>query len=230
MHSHPTYKTAVLIFALSPGAAAENKPFLSWNSLAAKLTAATKKKVAATGMDFFHFTEAEQEGHTFGERYTNAISEVYARGYDAVITIGNDSPGLQSRHILEAKNAVENGGFAMGPSHDGGFYLMALQQAHFDPAAFAAFSWNTAGVGQEVLSYFRKKNAAVHTLPPLYDLDRPGDAKKLLATLKPVLTKVLRLLTMLLKPGAPLYVYHPAQTLELSGCPVWNKGSPLPIR
>ena len=100
--------TAILIFANTAQEDASRKAIRGSKKLFQKLNEQTLKTVRQSKLPFFHLTEEAQEGTTFGERFTNAIKSVYARGYDNVITIGNDTPHLKSRQLLETAKQLQN--------------------------------------------------------------------------------------------------------------------------
>ena len=59
----------------------------------------TIRQIEHSGLDYFHFTEKEQEGGDFGERFIHAIQSVFNKGYEYIITLGNDTPQLRTKHI-----------------------------------------------------------------------------------------------------------------------------------
>ncbi|CAN0575163.1 unnamed protein product, partial [Ectocarpus sp. 12 AP-2014] len=60
------------------------------------LTKETLRKVKRTKQPYFHISEKEQTGNSFGERFTNAIQTVFDKGYEHIITVGNDTPQLKT--------------------------------------------------------------------------------------------------------------------------------------
>ena len=80
--------TAILIFANSAEFEAVQKPFRSSETLFDALNEQTIKIVEKTGLPYFHFSEKNQYGATFGERFANAIQSIYDKGFQTVITIG----------------------------------------------------------------------------------------------------------------------------------------------
>ena len=82
-------KTAVLLFVRSEKEEAKRKSFLYQSDLHRALNARSLQIAKNSGLDYFHFSENEQTGGNFGERFANAIAAIYHKGYDAVITIGN---------------------------------------------------------------------------------------------------------------------------------------------
>jgi len=123
---------AVLIFALSQEEEIKRKPFLRNTLLQQDLTSHTHNIVKKTGLDYYIYSEQEQVGTNFGERFTNAIKDIYNKGYDAIITLGNDTPNLNKTHLVQAIDTLQQGKSVIGPSFDGGFYLMGLQKKVFE--------------------------------------------------------------------------------------------------
>ena len=96
--------TAILFFANSAEEDFARKKFdYRAVSLFQDLTQHTLKTIESTGLPFFHFTEKEQLGNTFGERFAHAFASLFALGYTKVISVGNDSPNLTAQHILKAQ-------------------------------------------------------------------------------------------------------------------------------
>jgi len=93
---------AVLIFALSQEEEIKRKPFLRNTSLQQDLTSHTLTEVKKTGLDYYVYDEQHQVGTSFGERFTNAITDIYNKGYEAVISVGNDTPNLTNIHVHKA--------------------------------------------------------------------------------------------------------------------------------
>ncbi|NAS31649.1 DUF2064 domain-containing protein [Flavobacteriaceae bacterium R38] len=183
MNTYKTNRTAVLIFVLSEEEEQRKKPFLRNNTLYHQLNNRVKKVVEKTGLDYFFFNEDHHIGVGFGERFSNAIETVYEKGYDTVITIGNDSPGLNANHILKTQEALQKDHFVMGPAYDGGFYLMGLHKTYFNKAKFQSFSWNTSKVSSQIVEYIKQLTGAILILNYLFDIDNVSDLKKVYKTL-----------------------------------------------
>lgn len=84
-----------------------------------------------------------QRGATFGERLAAAITDVRALGYDHVVVVGTDTPGLATADLTRAFHALETGGtVVLGPAHDGGCYLIGL--AGPPPADLARLPWRSS--------------------------------------------------------------------------------------
>jgi uncharacterized protein len=106
-----------------------------------------------------------QRGMAFGERLRNAVADARLLGYEHVVVVPGDVPGLRSRHLREAFRLLRAHDMVLGPSPDGGVYLLGLRGA--SETALAGVPWCTRGVFASLHSAARR--AAV--LAPLADLD-----------------------------------------------------------
>lgn len=178
-------------------------------------------------MPYFHFTEKEQHGANFGERFINAIATVYKKGYANVITVGNDSPQLKPFHLLEAKKQLKLDKTVLGPSLDGGFYLMGLHRSHFDTTLFLQLPWQSPGLLGKFSELLENQGANIFKLPVLGDIDTLSDIFRLSSFIKTIPLSILKILRSFTeKPvqntveGADLPFYHFTSLY-------FNKGSPF---
>lgn len=223
---HPS-KTAILIFSLSNEAENKRKPFLKKNNTALKLNTLVLNKVASLGVDYYHFTEKEQHGDTFGERITQSIASVFNKGYEQVLTIGNDSLSLTKDHLRKAIKAMDRGEIALGPSYDGGFYLLGLNKNQFKEEFFNSLSWNSATLCKEIRTYTDLLNTAAYLLPYLYDLDNSADIRKNKATLSAMMVSALGILQELEGLLNEVSAYILAKAYKTKVSTYYNKGSPV---
>lgn len=220
-------KTAILIFSLSQEAENINKPFLQKSNTVTALNSFVIDKASRLDVDYFHCTEEYQEGETFGTRITNAIAATFKKGYEYVITVGNDSLGLTKRHLRNAITAVHNNKVAIGPSYDGGFYLLGLHKDHFNETSFLSLSWKTSRLYSDLGKLFQKINATEYRLPVLQDLDSYKDIFKNIALLSVKSIQVIRLLQKLLSVIFVGFKNIFAKAKKSTLHPLFNKGSPL---
>lgn len=114
-----------------------------------------------------------QRGRGFGDRFRNAVQDAFALGYRRVVIVGTDTPGLSAavcRTALARLAAGNDRTVVVGPSRDGGYYLLGLNR--FVPQAFADIPWRTRRVlaaTRRVLAAFR-----IVTLRTLTDADDAG--------------------------------------------------------
>ncbi len=222
------YNTVVLVFALSPEEEMHNKPIPKGTPLFEQLTAHTLKIVQKTGFPYIHVNEQAQSGITFGERFTNSIQKAFDQGYDQVITIGNDTPELSAAHILEAHHRLKANQLVLGPSTDGGFYLMGLCRSHFDRAKFEALPWQTAVLTNALLALVSALNLKTYKLPVLFDIDCTADLKRCIAAMDRIPEIILQLVFYLLQgaKGTELFVASKNYSFVRKGAS-HNRGSPV---
>jgi glycosyltransferase A (GT-A) superfamily protein (DUF2064 family) len=134
-------QTAILLFTQTAQEDCKNKHFQNGVELFSILNSQTLKTVKNSQLPFFIFTEKEQKGKTFGERFTNAITQVFKKGYTQIITIGNDCPQLKSEQLIQAAENFLMSKTTIGPTIDGGFYLLAFHKSLFDKNDFLNLPW-----------------------------------------------------------------------------------------
>lgn len=148
------HQTAVLIFAAAGGKDSARKGFAGKSLLFDTLTQRTVQTVEQSGLPYYIFSDQEQKGSSFGERLSHAISATYQLGYKNVIAIGNDTPQLDTGHLMMAASNCINGITTIGPSSDGGFYLLGISKAQF--SSFDIYKKNSHLSSQDNISFLGK--------------------------------------------------------------------------
>lgn len=117
------------------------------------------------------FALVPQRGDLFGQRLLAAAEDILAIGYGAVVLINSDSPTVPSAAFQQAVDALAKPGdrVVLGPSLDGGYYLIGLKQAHPEP--FERITWSTSTVLEETMARCREASLEVVLLPTWYDVD-----------------------------------------------------------
>ena len=115
-----------------------------------------------------------QRGDGFGERLLAAAQDILAIGYGAVCLIDSDSPTVPAEAFVKAVEALAKPGdrVVLGPSDDGGYYLIGMKAAHAEP--FERITWSTGSVLGETLTRCREAGLEVVLLPTWYDVDDAG--------------------------------------------------------
>lgn len=228
MHNKKENNTAILVFALSSQEEQKHKKIDKGSELFKALSEHTLKTVQKTGLPYFHLTENEQKGNSFGERFTNAIQTIYNKGFEQIITIGNDSPQLTSSHLLEACFHLENGKTVIGPSSDGGFYLMGLHKAQFKASDFERLSWKTSKLFLETAKLLKEHGGELIRLQTFMDLDNKADLQLFINRFKSVSTQLSSLIISLIffKKSKIFYFKFIFISNYLSEN-YYNKGSPF---
>ena len=117
------------------------------------------------------FALVPQRGDGFGERLLAAAQDILALGYGSVCLIDSDSPTVPAAAYAQAVQALAAPGdrVVLGPSHDGGYYLIGLKQPHPEP--FERISWSTSNVLAETRQRCAETNLELIELPLWYDVD-----------------------------------------------------------
>lgn len=116
-----------------------------------------------------------QIGENLGERMYNAFRRCFAEGFRSVVLIGSDSPDLPLRIIREAFLMIEVNDAVVGPSLDGGYYLIGFNRKSFLPGVFDGIAWGTDSVFRKTKQILQDAGIRLHELPARRDIDRPED-------------------------------------------------------
>lgn len=118
------------------------------------------------------FTKFVQEGADEGQRMKHAFEKVYSLHHQNVCLIESDCYQLQASHIQQAFDALEQNDVVIGPTEDGGYYLIAMKKVHqplFEQA------WGTAAVLGDTIAAVEKLKLKYILLQPLNDIDTIED-------------------------------------------------------
>jgi uncharacterized protein len=117
------------------------------------------------------FVLIPQRGDGFGERLLATAEDLLACGFGSVCLIDSDSPTVPAAAFEQAVAELERPGdrVVVGPSHDGGYYLIGLKRAHVE--VFAKINWSTATVFEETVAAANAARLDVVVLPLWYDVD-----------------------------------------------------------
>lgn len=112
-----------------------------------------------------------QRGETLGERLGNAAAELLNKEFDSVCLINSDSPTLPSKILTTAASLLAQDGdrVVLGPSQDGGYYLIGLKYPH--RYLFERIAWSTADVLAHTVERAADMDLPVELLQTWYDVD-----------------------------------------------------------
>jgi hypothetical protein len=191
-------QTAVLIFANSSQEERKFKSFAKGDAFVEELNKNILQTVKNSKLPYYLFTEKEQVGKSFGERFSNAIQAVFEKGFDSVITVGNDTPQLRKHHILQAAIEIDQNKSVLGPSIDGGFYLMGLSKKQFSQISFLDLPWQKKSLVKTIVLQFAATQTEVVKLDTLLDVDSTSDLRALFKLSQFISKKLLSILSSLL--------------------------------
>lgn len=127
-----------------------------------------------------------QQGADLGERMSRAFASAFAAGARRVAIVGTDVPSCGREHVAEALRALDDHDLVLGPTHDGGYYLVALDRPR--PALFQSIPWSTPSVLPATAERAGVLGLAVRMLDPLRDVDTIGDVKAEWERLRPLVS------------------------------------------
>lgn len=114
-----------------------------------------------------------QQGADLGLRMAQAFAQAFARGAARVAIVGSDVPECTRTHVRAALGALDNADLVLGPTHDGGYYLLALACPR--PELFDDVAWSTPAVLPTTLARAETLGLTVHLLEELRDVDTLDD-------------------------------------------------------
>ncbi len=119
-----------------------------------------------------------QIGADLGERLTSATRWATEQEYAKILFVGSDSPTLPISYISQALTLLDSRDTVIGPSTDGGYYLIGFSAAALTttvPHVFEEITWSTAEVFQQTVDRIHSAKATLGLLPPWYDIDTAED-------------------------------------------------------
>ena len=114
-----------------------------------------------------------QEGDKLGDRMMLAFCDLFQEGYSKLVIIGSDCPELSTSNIDEAFERLEHNDVVIGPSSDGGYYLLGLK--HLIPELFKNKNWSTNTVLADTIKNMVALKMECSFLPELSDIDTGED-------------------------------------------------------
>lgn len=108
---------------------------------------------------------------TLGECLHYAAAELLRSGHGAVCLINSDSPTLPIGYLVAAATALAAPGdrIVLGPSTDGGYYLIGMKRPH--SGLFKDITWSTDQVFSQTIARAEVLGLSVFQLPNWYDVD-----------------------------------------------------------
>jgi hypothetical protein len=101
---------------------------------------------------------------------------------DGAILIGADTPSLPARLLVQAVARLHRSPVVLGPSLDGGYYLVGVRGDI--PDIFRGIRWGTSSVLATTITRLERTGARYTLAEPWYDIDRWSDLLRLAAHLR----------------------------------------------
>lgn len=148
-----------------------------------------------TRLPIHTFYPSSQRGTSFGERLANAIEDVFDMGYDQVITMGNDCPSLTAETLIDVRDRLYQSDLILGPTPDGGTYLIGLSKDAYHRERFIEMRWQTEWLLQDFEEYAETHSCEL--LDNQVDIDDAQTFKQVLKSIDPHSLLYKHLLTIL---------------------------------
>ncbi len=125
------------------------------------------------------YSYVRQTGKDLGQRMENAFLQAFSDGFNNVILIGSDIPDLPTEYLQLGFKALETNDVVLGPSSDGGYYLIGFTKEAFLPDVFEGITWSSADVFEQTLNILKNHEQRVYLLPQWHDVDTLTDLRSL---------------------------------------------------
>jgi len=113
-----------------------------------------------------------QEGSNLGKRMLNSFKELFDSDYKKIVLVGTDIPSLTEKIIKESFEKLNTFDIVIGPSKDGGYYLIGLKKP-LD--LFSGMTWGNKHVLHETIKRIKEYNKSYCLIKELIDIDDEKD-------------------------------------------------------
>jgi rSAM/selenodomain-associated transferase 1 len=110
------------------------------------------------------------------------LESVFDHFAGRTVAFNSDTPHLPLGVLRQAFDALASCDLVVGPTHDGGYYLVGAKAPH--PGLFAAGVMGTASALETLLAHARKLGLSVSSTNECYDVDVPADLSRLTEELR----------------------------------------------
>jgi uncharacterized protein len=117
------------------------------------------------------------EGQDIGQCIARVLAELLALGYRKVLALNADSPSLPQDYLCQAVNLLEDHDLVLGPSRDGGYYLIGMKALY--PSVFEQIHWSTPVVLSQTLERAQAAGLRAALTSEWYDIDTASDLVRL---------------------------------------------------
>ena len=112
-----------------------------------------------------------------GDCLSQVLGNLLEMGYPKVLAFNADGPTIPPQYIQTAVHQLDNDEVVLGPSEDGGYYLVGIKQLH--PQIFSDIAWSTPQVLAQTMDKIEALGLRSGLLPPWYDVDTDSDLARL---------------------------------------------------
>ena len=124
-----------------------------------------------------------QKGDDLGERMYRVLRKVLNLGYESVVLTGADLPMMTAAHLESGFSALETNDIAIGPTSDGGYYLIGMKKPCRE--VFRVEGYGGSNVFENTVMAAKDAGLSVGLALLCDDVDTPEDLKALAETVPP---------------------------------------------
>ena len=123
-----------------------------------------------------------QTGRGLAAGLTSVFAHFTNSGSRRVIAFNSDSPHLPASALENAFDVLEGSDLVVGPTHDGGYYLVGAKASY--PTLFEDDGMGTTTALEALMARARKLKLSAGFMEAFYDIDVASDLNRLAAELK----------------------------------------------
>ena len=124
-------------------------------------------------------------GVDIGDCLNQALTGLLEAGHSRALAFNSDGPTLPVAHLRQAVSLLDGADVVIGPSEDGGYYLIGLKQPQ--PSLFHDIRWSSEEVTAQTLARAESLGLKVAMLSTWYDVDTAADLARLRVELETLL-------------------------------------------
>jgi rSAM/selenodomain-associated transferase 1 len=118
-----------------------------------------------------------QQGENLGIRMKSCFDFAFNQDFEKVIIIGSDSPDLSESIFKKAFISLNENDSVIGPTYDGGYYLLGFKKNYYSSKVFEEINWSTNSVFKETMNKLNSENIKTDVLSYWRDIDTIDDLK-----------------------------------------------------
>jgi len=126
-----------------------------------------------------HWDYVPQPQTDLGTRMHTALLQQLESGATRAVLIDTDIPSLPADHIAQAFDILNEKDVVLGPSTDGGYFLVGISKPC--PKIFEGITWSTPSVLSQTIARIETHRYSLGLTPPWFDVDTPEELDLLLA-------------------------------------------------
>ena len=108
-----------------------------------------------------------------GDKIKGAFKETFNMSYSKAVIMGGDSPDLPNHLIKDGFSFLKYNDVVLGPTLDGGYYLLGMNQLHTN--LFHDIAWSTSSVYKKTIEKIHKESLTYKSLVQWNDIDTIKD-------------------------------------------------------